>query len=249
LAIVGTDARIVTRAAEREMPLLMPLLERTRAPVTILETPVTTRFRLTYTGEERSTEVLATADPWRLEDLRAAAVDTTWIHVASLLRGDFPAGLLRHLAAEGHVVSFDGQGLVRRRSRGPLRLDDAYERDTLEALRVLKLAEEEAQVFAGTPPDPERLLRLGVPEVVVTFGGRGCDVYVDGRREHVAAKRVGAVHPTGAGDIFMVAYVYERAAHARPLESAQRAAEVVARALEERRRHSVATAQSELPGA
>ena len=87
----------------------------------------------------------------------------------------------------------------------------------------------------------DKLIKPGM--LVVDLGA------APGGWSQVAAKRVGAVHPTGAGDIFMVAYVSERAAGARPVESAQRAAEIVARALEERRRHSVAAAQSELPGA
>lgn len=221
------------------MPLLTPLLERTRARVTALKTPVTTRFRLTYAGDERSTEVLAMADPWSREDMRRARLETTWIHLAPLLRGDFPTRLIRQLALEGHLVSFDGQGLARRRSCGPLRLDDAYDQGTFEALRVLKLAEEEAAILAGSPPDSQQLFRLGVPEIVVTFGGRGCDVYAEGRCEHVSAKRVSVDDPTGAGDIFMISYAIERAGNERPFESAKRAAEVVAQALDKRRRNSL----------
>jgi len=235
LRLSGAGGRIVARVARGDMPVLTAVLEQSRTPITLLETACTTTFSLRHAGEERSAEVVAVAERWTIHDLEAAAIDTKWVHVAPLLRTDFPVHLLQHLADRGHAVSYDGQGLVRSPRRGPLRLDARFDRNALKALRVLKLAQDEAEVIAGIPPDPELLAGLGVPEIIATFGSRGCDVYVSESRVHVpAARRVHGTHFTGAGDTFMVAYVAARASCTPPAESARRAAEVVATVLEER---------------
>ena len=61
---------------------------------------------------------------------------TTWIHLAPLLRGDFPAETLALLARRGHRIVYDGQGLVRADRLGPLTLDRHFsEGDALRTSR------------------------------------------------------------------------------------------------------------------
>ena len=77
--------------------------------------------------------------------------------------------------------------------------------------------------------------RLGVPEILVTLGSEGCDIYTDGDVVRVpAAWRVTGVQATGAGDMFTACYVANRAAGADPVAAAERASELVARELEKR---------------
>ena len=101
------------------------------------------------------------------------------MHAAPLLRSDFPAETLAALA-RGRHLSLDGQGLVRSPETGPLRLDADFDPAMLEHVQILKLAEEEAEVIGAID-------RLGVPEVLVTFGPRGSCVYYEGRAEDVGA--------------------------------------------------------------
>src|SRR5204863_8120307 len=98
-----------------------------------------------------------------------------------------------------------GQGLVRARERGPLRLDAEFDPAVLEHVSILKLAEEEAQVLLGEV-DEASVRRLGVPEVLVTYGSRGSVVFADGRADEIAASPV-ARDPTGSGDAFAVSYL------------------------------------------
>jgi sugar/nucleoside kinase (ribokinase family) len=147
-----------------------------------------------------------------------------WVHVAPLLRSDFPAETVAALA-RGRRVSFDGQGLVRAPELGPLQLDADFDRDILRHLQVLKLAEEEAEVVG----DPTA---LGVREVLVTHGARGVTVYVRGRAEHVPAGRIGGADPTGAGDGFAAVYLASRLDGHAPAAAARRATAVVARLLQ-----------------
>jgi sugar/nucleoside kinase (ribokinase family) len=232
LAVRG---RVVTRAAPADLGLFEALLAGREVPCDVLASGCTGSFALRYRGEERALSVLTCGPVWQPEDVAAAAIGSTWVHVSPLLRSDFPVGTLRALAEAGHLVSYDGQGLVRAPRTGPLQLDAELDPRLLDHLRVLKLADAEADVVAGGRFDEAAARSLGVPEVLVTHGSVGCDLYVDGTRTRVPAPRaVHDVHPTGAGDMFAVAYVAHRAGGAAPAAAAQFAALLVADRLESR---------------
>jgi sugar/nucleoside kinase (ribokinase family) len=233
---VGGNGRVVTRLAAEDEHIFAGTIERIGVPVTVLPAERTSAFGLRYFGERRVMTVDAIGQPWMPADLQSAEIDTEWIHVAPLLRSDFPAGTLEYLVDRGHCLAYDGQGLVRAAQLGPLTENGAYDPSILSTLTVLKLAEEEAEVVAGGPFDAGTAERLRVPEILVTFGSAGCDLYVEGRVEHVpAAWAVTDVQTTGAGDVFMVAYVSARSEGAPARASAERASAVVARMLEDRR--------------
>jgi sugar/nucleoside kinase (ribokinase family) len=132
----------------------------------------------------------------------------------------------------------DGKGLVRAARLGPMATDDAYDPAVLKQLTALKLAEDEAAILAGGEIFGEAdAARLGVPEILVTFGSAGADVYIDAIKTHVSSDHaVHGVHTTGSGDMFAVSYAAGRAAGVDPVAAAQTACAVVAEVLEERRR-------------
>jgi sugar/nucleoside kinase (ribokinase family) len=138
--------------------------------------------------------------PWSPDGV--TGLDDEWIHVGALFRGEFPDETLAALA-EGARLSFDGQGLVRPARRGPLVLEPEPEPAFLRHVSVLKLSEEEALALVGGL-DEERLSSLGVAEVLVTLGSRGCIVAVEGQLFRVPADPL-EVDPTGAGDAFAAA--------------------------------------------
>ena len=115
-------------------------------------------------------------NPWTPDDAEILAPGA-WVHVAPLLRSDFPAETLAAIA-RGRRLSFDGQGLVRAAELGPLKLDANFDPALLDHVQILKLAEEEAEVIGAVDT-------LGVPEVLVTYGERGSRVYYKGRSEKV----------------------------------------------------------------
>lgn len=180
----------------------------------------------------------AVGDPWTPEDVAGWAGDalagTTWVHVGGLLREDFPPTVLRALAAGGRRLLVDGQGLVRRGERGPLRSDGDVDRSLLPSMAVLKLDEEEAALLAGGTGEAD-LRALGVPEVIVTLGSRGSFVVAQGASERIRAEPLGeAVDPTGAGDAFGVAYAVARDRGLAPLDAAREATRVVSSLLDGR---------------
>ena len=110
----------------------------------------------------------AVGDPWTPAQAVAAAGDAVWVDVCALTRTDFPAETLAALAADERQLLVDLQGLVRTATIGPLHTDE-HIGDVLRHVEVLKLNDEEAETLVGNA-EPEKLLDLGVPEVILTLG-------------------------------------------------------------------------------
>jgi sugar/nucleoside kinase (ribokinase family) len=190
----------------------------------------TASFAIDHEGQSRRMSVLAIGEPWTEAEAVRAAGDAAWVHVAPLLRSDFPTETIRALA-RGRQVLLDAQGLARAAELGPLRLDAAFDRAQLRHVAVLKLAEEEAIALVGSVEAPA-LAALEVPERVVTLGARGCAVVVRGRLTPVPARPVSVqTGATGAGDAFAAAYLVARAQGHAPESAARRATAVVAAVL------------------
>lgn len=234
----GCPGRIVALGAEEDHELFDPLLDRFGDLVRVLPSDRTSAFRLDYDDvDHRHMAVDAIGPVWGAAEIAAADPETTWVHLAPLLRTDFPAETLELLSERGHFVAYDGQGLVRADRLGPLIEDRHFPADLLVHLDVLKLAEDEAVVVADGPFDAAAAKRLGVPEIVVTYGSEGCHIYTEGEIVRVpAAWRVLDVQTTGAGDMFTACYAANRAMSADPRRAAELASELVAKELEKRRR-------------
>jgi sugar/nucleoside kinase (ribokinase family) len=235
LETMGHPGRVVARLSRDDLPLFQPVFDRYGELISPLWTPQTSSFALRYQNGGRRMNVNAIGEPWAESEIDAAEIGTEWVHLAPLLRGDFPLAFLQALSARGHRISLDGQGLVRVPRLGPLHLDGEFDRALLDSIEVLKLNQEEADALAGGPFDTPTATRLGIAEILVTFGAGGCDLYLDGDRNHIPARAVDDVHTTGTGDAFMVSYLADRAAVVAPLEAAKRASEMVADMLEARR--------------
>jgi sugar/nucleoside kinase (ribokinase family) len=216
---LGIRARVFARCAPADRTGLLQPLVRLGLPVDFMPAHETMGFDLRYEGVERLMGVTAVGDVWQPFELPVAV---TWVHAASLLRGDFSPATLAAFARRRRVA-FDAHGLVRARRVGPLELDDDYDPELLRYVWALKLSDEEAEVLGN----PEA---LPVREVLLTHGPRGVTVYAGGAVERIPASPVDA-DPTGAGDAFCAAYVAGRAAGFGPVPAAQRAVTVTAAVL------------------
>jgi sugar/nucleoside kinase (ribokinase family) len=225
LRVLGTPAVIVAKCAAPDRQLLLPPLIRLGVPVVWQDSSVSAAFSFSYESERRNMTVEAVADPWTPAEVTGAVAGARWVHVAPLTRADFPAETLAALASR-HRVSLDGQGLARLPQVGPLTLDGDYDTAVLRSISILKLSEEEAELLVDGY-DERALAKLGVREVVVTLGSRGCIVYADGVAELVRAHAVRSSDPTGAGDVFATAYLAARSTGTAPTSAARRAAALV----------------------
>jgi sugar/nucleoside kinase (ribokinase family) len=215
--VLGSRATLVTRCGPDERVAYGRRLSALGLPVVVLPGTTTTAFSFYYDGDTRVMTVEQPGDAWSPADA-IALPPGAWVHVAPLLRSDFPSEKLAALA-RGRTLSLDGQGLVRAAEPGPLRLNSDFDPAMLDHVQILKLAEEEADVIGAVD-------RLGVPEVLVTYGPRGSRVYYEGRSEQVGAWPV-AADPTGSGDAFSAAYLAGRAKGLTPVSAARRATAVV----------------------
>lgn len=236
-AQLGVEARLAARCAPEDDEVALAPLRALGLPLCFGPARRTTGFSFHYEGEHRVMTVDAVGDPWTAGDVTGwaapALAGATWVHVGALLRSDFGAGALQALAREARRLLVDAQGLVRLAQTGPLRRDGGVAPETLAAVHVLKLSEDEAQLLAGSV-EVAALRALGVPEIVLTLGSAGSVVVTAGGCERVVAEPVEVSDPTGAGDTYAVGYLAARAAGADPVEAARSASALVTATLAER---------------
>ena len=200
----------------------------------------TTRFDLNYSGEfsdTRSMVLHSIGHAWSEADIDRLEIDSEWVHLAPLVRSDFSVAAVARLAARGHRVAYDGQGLVRVPQIGELTFDARYDPELLPHLTAIKLSEDETAVVASEHGLERALERLShIPELLLTHGSRGAEVRSGGTLSHVVPDQVVAdVQTTGAGDVFMIAYLIGRARDLAPTAAAALGAGVAATMLAERK--------------
>jgi sugar/nucleoside kinase (ribokinase family) len=226
LRALQQEAIVVAKCGEPDRRPFLRQLAALGLPVSLAATGETTAFAFRYDAAgNREMQVEAIGEPWSDGDEPDRVLRRVeWVHVAPLLRGDFPAEALERIARRRRVL-LDAHGLVRVREVGPLTLDGDFDRTPLRHVSILKLSEEEAHAILGGG-ELEGLRELGVPEVVVTFGAGGSLVLTRDAAVRVTARPVRG-DPTGAGDAFSVAYLSARAGGHRPISAARRASALV----------------------
>ena len=220
------EALVIAKCGEPERRSYLRRLAALGLPVSLSAGGETTAFSFRYDADGRRTmQVDTVGEPWSEADGPERALRRVeWVHVAPVLRGDFPPEALERIARRRRVL-LDGHGLVRARRVGPLELDGDFDPALLRHVSILKLADEEAHAIIGDA-ELEELRGLGVPEVVVTFGAGGSLVLTREAAVRVTT-RPARGDPTGAGDAFSVAYLSARAGGHRPISAARRASAIV----------------------
>jgi sugar/nucleoside kinase (ribokinase family) len=226
LRAMRQGAMVVAKCGESERRSYLRRIAALGLPVSLAAAGETTAFAFRYDADgKREMHVEAIGEAWSEgNEPERALRRVEWVHMAPLLRGDFPPEAIERIA-RGRRVLLDGHGLVRARQVGPLTLDADFDRTLLRHASILKLSEEEAQAILGDG-ELEELRELGVPEVVVTFGAGGSLVLTRDAAVRVAA-RPARGDPTGAGDAFSIAYLSARAGGHRPISAARRASALV----------------------
>ncbi len=233
LSRIDPDAEVVLvgRCAEADRAAIAPGIESFGFPLAWRPAQTTTRFSFHYEGDRRIMEIAALGEPWAPADVDGwvgeAIGKAPWVVVGALTRADFPLETLAALAARGHALVVDAQGLVRLGQLGPLVTDGGVQPAVLRQITALKLNDEEAEQLCGGT-DEASLRALGIPEVILTLGSEGALIISGAVTSHVEAVPVeGDVDPTGAGDSFLLAYGHARVNGVGPHEAGRIAAAFV----------------------
>jgi sugar/nucleoside kinase (ribokinase family) len=167
-------------------------------------------------------EILSLPEPLTPERARREAVPALegceWVLLGGQTAGDFPVETIAVLAAAGHRICLDGQGLARGNRIGPVQLGRLAQRD-VAGVTALKINQAEAE--AAGP--------LDVPELLVTRAERGVLVRWQGQQHEIAGDGRRFGDPTGAGDSFAALYCLERSRGALPPAAALTALKTVER--------------------
>jgi sugar/nucleoside kinase (ribokinase family) len=169
----------------------------------------TTRFRISYSRNSRSLEVIHPGE--RLVPNRSSAILDA-IHLGAVF-GEIGLDMLTHARQRCKFLSVDVQGLLRAvDARGRVRLVRRNIDRFLSECDLLKATEQEARVLAPGKTllsSAKLLLRKGADYAIITRGERGALlVGKDGSAVQMPSIPKGrVVDPTGAGDIFIGSWV------------------------------------------
>ena len=183
----------------------------------------------------RTQRVLAKADPFTIKEVEQ--LEARVFHLGSLLADDFPIEVVETLSRKG-LISIDVQGYLREVSGESVHPCVWNDKEQVLAMTdILKLNEYEMQVITDSN-DPHtvatKLARMGVREVVLTFGDYGSLIYADDQFFEVPAyKPQHLVDATGCGDTYSAGYLYCRSQGMSYAESGRFAAAMCTLKLEQ----------------
>jgi sugar/nucleoside kinase (ribokinase family) len=229
-AALGAHTRVVTRCRADDAQALLAPLRAAKVETRALESRETTTYANDYSGSEDQHELLAASDPIGPGDLPLAWRRADAIHLGPLHRRDL---LPETLAVLEGRVGIDLQGLARQSSASGTQLaPNAELKDFLAHVSVAKAAEEEIAVLLEGMSLEEFRREFALAELLVTRGARGALLVTRNGVEEIAAVPARRRFPTGAGDVFLAAYLFARVSRSEPRAAAEFAARASAAQIE-----------------
>ncbi|MCW4044748.1 MAG: carbohydrate kinase family protein [Candidatus Bathyarchaeota archaeon] len=182
--------------------------------VTKLENEKTTRFELKYNKDltTRTLKLKSKAPPITPNDL-PKAFHAKAIHIAPIAN-ETPYDTIMQLKTHTGVLSLDPQGLLRTFDKaGNVKHRTQIDKRILSLITIYKSSPEELTAATGSPDMQtaiKTLHNLGVETVIITQGAKGAVLSVGGARYNIpTCESAAVVDPTGAGDVFIGAFLTE----------------------------------------
>ncbi|MFX1486604.1 MAG: carbohydrate kinase family protein [Promethearchaeota archaeon] len=181
--------------------------------VTKVEGP-TTRFYLKYHKKKRDLRLMAKCEPIFPEDVPDTHLQTN-AAILSPIANEIPDKTIVRLLGTPEIVAVDLQGFVRRfDDEGNMMIGEWKNRKRyVRNIDVIKGTEEEIAAACrveGVEQAAQALSNYGARIVIATRGQKGAIFWINGEFFEVrAVKPIRYVDSTGAGDIFLAAFVFE----------------------------------------
>jgi sugar/nucleoside kinase (ribokinase family) len=174
----------------------------------------TTSFGLTYNEDlsSRSLKLNAQGSPMTVDDL-PKALRAKVVHIAPIA-AEIPLKVVERLREFTDCLCIDPQGMTRRfDAKGNVSCCVQMDRKILSFVNVYKSSLDEIGILTGIT-DVRKALQaahdLGPEIVIATMGAQGSMLSVEGEICQVpACKPTRVVDPTGAGDVFIGAFLTE----------------------------------------
>ena len=173
----------------------------------------TTRFELCYNKDfERTLKLTCKGYPISLDDIPLDLRAKT-IHVAPIA-GEINYEIMQQLKICCDNLSLDPQGFLRSFDKnGNVTPNLQTDKHILELVNICKASQDEIFVLTGKSELKEAIETahdMGVKIVIVTMEAKGSLLSVEKAQYHIPAYRSTAlVDPTGAGDVFIGAFLSE----------------------------------------
>ncbi len=187
----------------------------------ISEDSQTTSFMLKYyPGGERDLILTSRAPPISAEDL-SPSMKARAVH-ASPIANEISADLIKMVSYMGSIISLDPQGLLRRFDNyGKMSLQKMDDLSFLRYINIFKSSEKEIKALTGRESVTEAINKIrsyGIEVAIVTMGEKGSLLSFSNKFYMVPpAKSKIILDPTGAGDVFIGAFITEYLRNIDPL--------------------------------
>jgi sugar/nucleoside kinase (ribokinase family) len=179
-----------------------------------IEAGSSTRFRLDYRGSSRDERLVAPGPVTTARHVSMPPTGLAFVHLGAVA-GELAPDAVEAFAAWGAPLGVDLHALRRFDATGALSLVDAVTSGVpFERIDTVKGSVAELRAFAPTARDVggamEAVAAHGVRHVFATDGAAGALLYIDERFWLVPAHPTVEVDATGAGDVFLAAFLAAR---------------------------------------
>ena len=234
----GINTWVVTNVANRDREIIRRLQQES---IVVCNGPTqcTTCFKNMIDDEgTRSQKILQQAASINRDQVVENLKDVDFVHLGPLYPTDIDVGAIELIDRRKHFVILDIQGLVRTvKNKIVYPAVSKYLPAVMRIARIVKANRQEYESLIDfSQTDLLGLMRqFNINEFVVTAGHKGGFVQTvkAGQISYPAAKVSSNEDPTGAGDLFLAAYVIGRFLKQRPIADAcNYAAKLAARQIE-----------------
>lgn len=211
---LGAKVGVVSKVG-KDFQKYLPWLRKNNVDLSqmhVAENAPTTCFVLTYSGDKRKLQLKNRAPQIVLKDI-PPSLHAKAIHVAPVAN-ELSAEIIRKLRKKTPLLSIDPQGFLREFDEtGNVKLKRLGDITFLQQCDVFKSSIEEIKMIAGRAnlgAAMKKIRRCGVKIVLVTLGKRGVVAHFGEEFYHIPACKPKVLKdPTGAGDVFIGAFLAE----------------------------------------